>query len=95
MLYTIITTTNARLDIQNAIDWENERSSGLGKRFFEELEQKIFTISKSPYIGSVRYENIRCVVTTIFSYLIHYTVDDTNQQIIILRVFHTSREPIW
>ena len=95
MLYAIITTTNARLDIQDAIDWENKRNAGLGKRFLEELEQKLFIIAKTPYIGSIRYETVRCVVTTVFSYLIHYTVDDTAKQINILRILHTSREPIW
>lgn len=69
MPYTIITTTNARLDIQDAVDWENKRNPGLGKRFFDELEQKLFAITNAPYIGSIRYENVRCIVTLVFSYL--------------------------
>jgi plasmid stabilization system protein ParE len=95
MLYAIITTTNARRDIQDAIGWENMRKPGLAKRFLKDLEQKLLAISLTPYLGAVRYENVRCVGTKIFQYLIHYTVDDANQQIFILRVLHTSREPIW
>ena len=34
MPFTIITTTNARKDIQDALDWENMRSSGFGQTFF-------------------------------------------------------------
>ncbi|MBC7398457.1 MAG: type II toxin-antitoxin system RelE/ParE family toxin [Mucilaginibacter sp.] len=95
MRYDIITTTNARLDIQDAIDWEDKRNAGLGKRLFTELDQKINKLATSPYIGSVRYDNVRCIVTEVFSYLIHYLVDDVNKQILILRVLHTSRRPIW
>jgi len=65
------------------------------KRFLNDLEQKLLTIAGTPYIGTVRYENVRCVATTVFQYLIHYTVDDKHQQILILRVLHTSREPVW
>jgi plasmid stabilization system protein ParE len=65
MLYTIITTSNARRDIQIAIDWENMRKRGLAKRFFEDLEQKLLAIADTPYLGSVRYKNARCVATNI------------------------------
>jgi plasmid stabilization system protein ParE len=95
MLYTIITTTNARRDIQDAIDWENMRQPGLAKRFLNDLEQKLSAIAAAPHIGSVRYENVRCIATNIFPYLIHYITDEDRQQIVILRVLHTSRKPIW
>lgn len=35
MPYSIITTSNARLDIQQAIDWENNKLEGLGENFLE------------------------------------------------------------
>ena len=95
MPYAITTTTNARRDIQDAIGWENMRKAGLAKRFLVDLDKKLAAIANTPYLGSVRYENVRCVPTKIFQYLIHYTVDDILQQIIILRVLHTSRQPIW
>jgi plasmid stabilization system protein ParE len=95
MPYTIVTTTSARRDIQDAMDWENMRKPGLAKRFLEDLEQKLYAIATTPYLGSVRYESVRCLPTKIFQYLIHYYVDDASQQIYILRVLHTSRKPIW
>ena len=45
MSYSVITTTAARRDIQEAIDWEDERNSGLGKRFFTDLEQRFKEIA--------------------------------------------------
>ena len=95
MPFRIVTTTNARKDIKQAINWENERSSDLGVRFLNDLEQRLETISQTPAIGSVRYDNVRCTTTNIFQYLIHYTVDDKLKQITILRVLHIRQKPIW
>ena len=95
MPYTLVTTTNSRRDIQEAIDWENHRKTGLAIRFLEELDQKLSVISHTPHIGAVRYENVRCLPTKVFHYLIHYIVDDDLQQIVVLRILHTSRKPVW
>jgi len=95
MPFAIITTTNARRDIQHAIDWENERSPGLGERFLDYLHLKFTTLSITPFTGSVRYENVRCTNTDVFQYLIHYIVDVKLQQILVIRVLHTRRKPVW
>lgn len=95
MSYSIITTANARLDVQEAISWENRRSEGLAVRFLENLEKKLLIVARSPYIYAIRYENVRCALTDVFPYLIHFTIDDSHQQVIILRILHTSRKPIW
>ena len=94
MPYTIITSSNARKDIQQAIDWENIRSQNLGERFFEYLSQKLETLTIVPFIGSIRYENVRCTTLDVFQYLVHYTIDIELQQVIILRVLHTKQKPI-
>ena len=95
MPFAIITTTNSRRDIQQAIDWENARSNGLGQRFFEYLHLKFLTLSTTPYIGSVRYDDVRCTTTDVFQYIIHYKVDQTLQHVVILRVLHQRQQPIW
>lgn len=95
MPYAIITTTNARRDVQDAIEWENKRKPGLAKRFLEDVDQKLLITSKFPYNNRVRYEDVRCAITKVFPYLIHYIIDESQQQITILRVLHTSREPVW
>jgi plasmid stabilization system protein ParE len=91
----IITTANARRDLQDAMDWENNRKAGLAEYMLQMVDERIAQIAVTPGIGSIRYKNIRCTATRIFSYLIHYTVDDSLQVITILRILHTSRKPIW
>ena len=95
MPYTVVTSTNARRDIQQAIDWENMRKPGLANYFLDDLEKKLDAISVTPGIGSIRYENVHLVHTKIFSYNIHYIVDEALRKITILRVLHSSRKPNW
>lgn len=95
MPYKIITTTNARIDIQDAINWENNRQLGLGERFFEILDKKLNDLSITPAMGSVRYLNVRITFTPIFDYNIHYTIDMDEEKVIILRVLHSARKPIY
>jgi plasmid stabilization system protein ParE len=93
--YTVITTIHARRDIQDAIDWENMRKPGLADYFLKDLNKKMLTVSRSPYIFAVRYKNVHCAGTDVFSYLIHYTINDDKNEVTILRILHTSRNPIW
>jgi len=95
MAFLIQTTANARRDISTAIEWEESRSPGLGDKFWEDLSERISTISETPYMGTIRYQNVRCTITQVFPYLIHYIVDDKAQTLIVLRVLHTNRKPIW
>jgi plasmid stabilization system protein ParE len=95
MGYKIITTTNTRKDIQQAIDWENMRDAGLGEHFLEDLAERLADISIAPSAGSLRYEHVRCTKTRIFQYLIHYAEDDIKKEILIYRVLHIKRKPTW
>lgn len=95
MLYKIITTTNAREDIQAAIKWENNKLIGLGVRFLNELENKFTKLSITPGMGSIRYENVRVTSTSIFKYNIHYIINKDKNEVIILRVLHSFRKPIY
>ena len=93
--YLLITTLNSRKDILHAFDWEELRKEGLGKRFLHELDKKFETLTITPYLGSIRYEDIRCTSIDVFSYIIHYWVNEASQQVIILRVLNTRQKPIW
>ena len=93
MAFTVFLTANARRDIQEAIDWENRRSPGLGRRLFEEIKDMMSRLATNPLSGTIRYEDVRCRKTEVFSYLLHYLVDEARQTVTVLRVLHTSRKP--
>lgn len=83
-------------DLQQNIDWYNEKQSGLGSRFFEAVKEQISRIKKTPYGNAVRYEEVRCTKVKGFPYMIHFKVFPDINTIKVTAVFSTHRDPtIW
>ena len=94
--YKIQIDKDALQDIQNATDWYNEASKGLGTRFQKQVKAQINTLSKSPLAYSIRYSTVRCMLIKKFPFLVHFTADEKTLLVKVFGVFHTSRNPeIW
>jgi hypothetical protein len=82
-------------DIQEAIGYYDSKRLGLGVEFEDELNKHFYSILNVKFF-QIRYEEVRCLPLKIFPYMIHYSVDESNRQIIIRAVFNTHRDPkIW
>lgn len=94
--YKIQIDKEALEDIQNASDWYNLASKGLGARFQKQVKAQVNTLSKNPLAYGIRYDAVRGMLLKKFPFLIHFTVDETKKIVKIFGVFHTSRNPeIW
>lgn len=94
--YQIKVDKKAIEDIKNSRDWYNNQSEGLGNKFAQHTKSQIEKLKTNPFIASVRYENVRCLYTKKFPFLIHYIVNEKANLVIILAVLHCSRNPeIW
>jgi toxin ParE1/3/4 len=82
----------AKIDIQNQIDYYNDQQKGLGKRFHNEIKSTFKAISKNPFY-QIRYQNVRCLPLKKFPAMVHFTVDEKKQQITVRAVFYTSQHP--
>lgn len=60
MSFTIKIEPEARVDIQEAIDWYNEQQSGLGKHFHAAVKVNLDKLRLNPYY-QFRYEDVRCL----------------------------------
>ena len=83
----------AQSDIRDAALWYNSKQHGLGKRFTTQVRQKIDFIRQFPNASNIRYDNVRTTVLNSFPFMIHYTVDDINQRILVVAVLHTAKNP--
>jgi plasmid stabilization system protein ParE len=71
--------------------YENERE-GLGQEFRAIIEQHFQRIADNPErFSKVRGEVRRAVVLRRFPFVIHFLIEP--ERIVILSVFHTSRDP--
>jgi len=83
-------------DLQENIDWYNQKQSGLGSRFFKAVKEQIARIKKSPYTIAIRYEDVRCAKVKRFPYLVHFKIFQDTNIIKVIAVFSTHRDPkIW
>ncbi|WP_407401464.1 type II toxin-antitoxin system RelE/ParE family toxin [Chryseobacterium sp.] len=92
MKYDIVYLSDAQNDIQNAKKWYKSKQIGLEKRFAIEVKNAILLIGNDPHLFEVRYRNTRIVFTKIFPFGIHYTIDKTQNRVVILAVLHTSKD---
>ena len=92
MKYKILLGPKAIKDIQKAIDWYNRQGPGLGKKFHLVLKSNIEQLKENPYF-QVRYESVRCLPLNKYSFMIHFSIDESSKAVFIRAVFNTSLNP--
>jgi plasmid stabilization system protein ParE len=81
----------AQQEIIEAYRWYDNKQSGLGDVFLDEIEKYLNIISKNPSLFSVRHNNKRAAVLRRFPYLIAY--EQVGDRVIVYAVFNTNQNP--
>jgi plasmid stabilization system protein ParE len=92
MTYSYLQLRKAQNEILDAWEWYENKQIGLGDRFIQEVQKKIKSILFNPlkYPLKGKYYEAQ---TDIFPYLIIYDIDKITNVILIVSVFHMSRNP--
>jgi plasmid stabilization system protein ParE len=83
----------ARLELFEARLWYEEQQPGLGKRFKEDVLDKIALILNNPLHYPSKRNGHREANTDVFPFIIVYKIASKQSKIFIVSVFHTSRHP--
>jgi plasmid stabilization system protein ParE len=78
-------------DIQQAVDYYEEKTAHITDKFLEHLYLEINVIQENPELFQKKYLDTRVRYIKGFPYGIHYILRE--QTIIILAVLHTNRNP--
>ena len=92
-MYSATILPLAKKDIRQAAKWYNSKQSGLGKRFTQQVRQKVTFIKQYPKGANIRYDKVRTAVLEDFPFMIHYSVDDDKQLVLVVAVLHTAKNP--
>ena len=92
MAYLLLVEPAAIRDIQDVISYSDEQVTGLGKKFEEYLSQSLESIKKSPHF-QLRYDEVHCLPLRKYPFMVHYTITEKEQIVIVRAVFHTSLDP--
>ena len=96
MKYTVEYNPEFFDDLVLAVDWYNDKQTGLGERFFNQVKEQTAKLSTSSLLFSMKYDDIRCMNIEKFPYLVHYRVDEQSSTVKVEALFHTNRNPeIW
>ncbi len=94
--YKIKIGPEALKDIQEATNWYNKQSLGLGSRFQKQVIVQINSLKCNPSAYAVRYAEVRCMIIKKFPFMVHFTIDENKKLVEVFATFHTSRNPrIW
>ena len=94
--YKIVIDSAALQDIQDATDWYNQQSNGLGSRFQKQVKSQVNNLKRNPHSYYVRYNDVRCMLVKKFPFLVHFVINSDEHTVEIFAVIHTSRHPrIW
>ena len=93
--YKIILLLDALQDMESAKKWYEKQQTGLGKRMMADVRLSISAIRQNPFIGSVKYLEIRTISCSKFPYSLHYSIDELKRVVIVISIFHLHRKPFW
>jgi len=94
MSLTVVLRRQARREFDEAADWYEQQRSGLGARFTAAVQQVFDEIAANPQRYAEVHRDVREGLVKGFPYCVYY--HEQSAQIVILAVFHTSRDPsVW
>ena len=91
-IYKIEADPRVKQDLQEAMDFLKSRRKGLDTKFLADYKSRLKTLKTNPFF-EVRYDVIRCLPFEIFKYMIHFSVDEVNNIVLINAVISTYQDP--
>ena len=91
MKRALVIRPEAAAEIQEAFDWYEAQSEGLGTAFRDSLEATLDRIRDNPNQYPTVHRNIRRALVRRFPYGVFYLVEA--KRIVVLAVFHGGRDP--
>lgn len=93
MNYSFVNRPAVKDDIEAAVNYYKKISPKLARQFIFRLREAREYIGTYPLGFEIKYKNVRTLLLKQFPYHIHYLVNEKQQEIIILAVIHSYKNP--
>lgn len=90
--YNVILNPEVYSDIFNAVSFYKSQSKELGKRFYSVVNSELALLKTQPHF-QIRYSKIHCMPVKGFPFLIHYSIIEESNLVVVHGVIHTSLNP--
>jgi len=88
----IIVRREAQLEVQEAFQFYQDKSKGLGFEFMRSLDAALQSIKRNPFAYQITYKETRRVLLRKFPYALFYIAEEN--RIIVIACFHQKRSEI-
>lgn len=92
MIYNVIVSPRAQIEIENAIDYYAQINEKIPQDFIAIIQQTYATLKINPFF-SICYKNIRALKVRKFPYSLYFVIDEDKYVVRILSCFHNRRNP--
>jgi hypothetical protein len=92
MNYIISIQSEAEHDLDDAFIWYELNQAGLGKRFFESVDESVCLLTKNPLAFAEFYGGLRRALIKKFPYGIYYKVILERKEIQIVGILYFGRD---
>ncbi len=90
--FRAVIDSNGLADLQQAINYYEEKQKGLGERFLYVVQLHVDIIAANPYY-KVLYKDYRALYVKKFPFIIVYYIVEQTKTVYISSIFHTSQNP--
>ena len=92
-MYKISYRPKAENELEEVVEWYEDKSEGLGKRFLKEVQKKLKVIQKQPDYYAIKQDQFRETKVQDFPYHIIYRIDEVGKVVVVSSIFHTKQNP--
>ncbi len=93
MSYVFVNRPAVNDDILNAVDYYKNINPKLAKQFLFRIREAKTYITKYLLGFQIKYKEVRTLLLKQIPYHIHYLIDETKKQIVILAIIHAYKNP--
>lgn len=93
MIFKIVNRSEVKSDILFAVNYYKQINPKLAKQLLFRIREAKAAILRSPYGFQIKYKDVRTLLLKQFPYHIHYQLDETKGQIVILAFIHSYQKP--
>ena len=91
--YFLVFHPRATKEYLEAVDWYNDRQTGLGDTFFEIVLDTVKGIARTPFLYAPKSKTYREAIVPKSPYVVIYRIKSAKREVEIMAIFHTSRNP--
>jgi len=91
--YNLTISEAALAEFEEAFYYYQQQQSGLENNFAEIINTSFVSISTNPFSYQKVLKAIRQYVVKQYPFVIHYKIDETKKDVLVLSVFHTASNP--